>query len=271
MRTSEWDARIRRANELASIYPFASEGLRFYERIARFQQSLYSDFERQRGREQAACPSDSLRQQLDPCVLLPRFGSFLSLIEEIAPQPLSQSAGELLAAGEARWRNILDDFWLADPESTRQLPPAEAVISWIFLQPYAEYLAAYTVQPATDGTPRLCPLCSCIPQVGVLRREGDGAKRSLICMLCSTEWPYRRIGCPACGEESADKLVVYVAEQFKHIRVEACETCRRCIITVDLTKDGKAVPVVDELAALPLSLWAKENEYTKLTTNVLGV
>ncbi len=55
-----------------------------------------------------------------------------------------------------------------------------------------------------------------------------------------------------------NKLPVYVAAELPHIRVEACDTCRHYIKTVDLTKDGHAVPVVDELAAMALSLWAQE-------------
>ncbi len=55
------------------------------------------------------------------------------------------------------------------------------------------------------------------------------------------------------------------------MRVEACDTCRYYIKTIDLTKDGRAVPVVDELAAIPLSLWAAEHEYTKLSANLLGL
>src|ERR1700678_2238786 len=39
-----------------------------------------------------------------------------------------------------------------------------------------------------------------------LRGEGDGGKRSLICSLCATEWQYRRIKCPNCGEEDKEKL-----------------------------------------------------------------
>ena len=61
------------------------------------------------------------------------------------------------------------------------------------------------------GTPPLCPLCAGRPLVGVLRPLGDGAKRSLVCSLCATEWEYRRIVRPACGEEGVDKLPVYVA------------------------------------------------------------
>jgi formate dehydrogenase maturation protein FdhE len=55
------------------------------------------------------------------------------------------------------------------------------------------------------------------------------------------------------------------------VRVEACDTCHHYIKTIDLTKDGRAVPVVDELAAIPLSLWAAENGYRKVSTNFLGL
>ena len=82
----------------------------------------------------------------------------------------------------------------------------------------------------------------------MLRPEGDGAKRSLICSMCATEWTYGRIIRPACGEEAVEKLAIYTANQFQHVRVEACDTCRHYIKTVDLTKKGHAVPVVDELA-----------------------
>jgi formate dehydrogenase maturation protein FdhE len=38
---------------------------------------------------------------------------------------------------------------------------------------------------------------------------------------------------------------------------------RHYIKTIDLTKNDRAVSVVDELMAIPLSLWAAENGYTK--------
>jgi FdhE protein len=53
--------------------------------------------------------------------------------------------------------------------------------------------------------------------------------------------------------------------------VEACDTCRHYIKTVDLTKDGHAVPVVDELATMPLNLWAQQHGYVKLQANLLGI
>jgi len=269
---SKWDQRIQRANALAAAHPFASEGLRFYERIAGFQRSLYATVEAALGSGKEARPPGSLRDELDLSLLLPSFPGFLALVEAAAPAALSQSTGELGAQGAARWQDVLIELWRTGADAPAQLTAAEALISWTFLQPYAEYLADHSeALEATGATPDRCPRCSGRPQVGVLRPLGDGGKRSLVCALCSTEWDFRRIVCPACGEESVDKLPVYVAEELGHVRVEACDTCGHYIKTIDLTKDGRAVPVVDELAAIPLSLWAEEHGYTKLRTNLLGI
>jgi len=113
-----------------------------------------------------------------------------------------------------------------------------------------------------------CPFCLQKPLVAVLRPEGDGGHRTLLCGRCFTEWEFRRLLCPNCGEEDRDKLPVYIAPEFPHIRVEACDTCRYYIKAVDLTREGNAVPEVDEIAALPLDLWAIEQGYQKLALNL---
>jgi FdhE protein len=41
--------------------------------------------------------------------------------------------------------------------------------------------------------------------------------------------------------------------------------------SVDLTKTGLAVPIVDELATLSLDLWARDKGYRKLQMNMLGI
>jgi FdhE protein len=269
--TETWDRRIRRAEELAARHSSAAEALRFYGRIAGFQQSLYADLEARSGTAQRVRSPGTLRDGFELDLLLPHFAPFLALIQEAAPPPLAQSAAEL-SAGRERWGEVLEEFWRAGGPDTAALTPAEALIAWTFLQPYAEHLAHHA-EPAEAraATPALCPRCAGRPQAGVLRPQGDGAGRSLICALCATEWGYRRIACPACGEESPDRLPVYLTDELSHVRVEACDTCRHYIKTIDLTKDGRAVPVVDELAALPLSLWAAETGYTKVSPNLLGL
>jgi hypothetical protein len=143
---------------------------------------------------------------------------------------------------------------------------AEKFFWHVVMQPYAEYH-----RKQGDAAGSKCPSCGSKPVVGVLRGEGDGAKRALICSLCALEWPYRRLICANCGEEDKEKLPVYIAAQIEHIRVEACDTCQTYLKSVDLTKDGFAVPVVDEIATVVLNLWADEHGYTKIETNVLGM
>jgi len=144
----------------------------------------------------------------------------------------------------------------------------EARFFWrILKQPHAER----DRKPAPETYSGTCPSCGAKPVAGVLRGEGDGAKRSLVCSMCAQEWLYRRLICPNCGEEDREKLPVYKAEQIDHVRVEACDTCHTYIKSVDLTKDGFAVPQVDEIATLALNVWADEHGYAKVETNLLGM
>jgi FdhE protein len=150
------------------------------------------------------------------------------------------------------------------------LPPGEDGDKFLWrvvTQPHAEH---FRKQPA-EGMRSRCPSCGSRPVAGVLRGEGDGAKRGLICSLCSLEWPYRRLICANCGEEDKEKLPVYIADRMPHVRVEACETCHSYLKSVDLTKDGFAVPEVDEIATVALNLWADERGYSKIETNILGM
>ena len=50
--------------------------------------------------------------------------------------------------------------------------------------------------------------------------------------------------------------------------MEACDTCQCYLKAVDLTRDGNAVPEVDEIAALPLDMWAMEHGYRKIAPNL---
>ena len=89
--------------------------------------------------------------------------------------------------------------------------------------------------------------------------------------MCFAEWDYLRIQCPACKENRFDALPVYSSNVPENARIDACDTCRTYIKTIDMTRDGLAVPVVDDLATLPLDLWARERGYQRLYPNVLRV
>jgi formate dehydrogenase accessory protein FdhE len=270
---AQWDRRIHRADELAAQFPFAGEGLRFYSRIAAFQSGLYAEFYKLSANRPTISAEQPLREELDLNFLLPKFAELLFLIGEIAPSLLAQSAYEVARAGSQSWGKILTDFWNSDMELSDEHAESgnsERLLAWILLQPYAESLAGQRDQATMDGTPFTCPLCGGKPIVGVLRREGDGAKKSLICMLCAHEWAFRRLYCPSCGEEREPQLAFYSSPEIAHVRVDVCDTCHTYLKSVDLTKTGLAVPIVDELATIPLDLWAREHGYQKLQINLLG-
>ena len=159
------------------------------------------------------------------------------------------------------------------PANSTSHPPSEPkeFLALAFLQPYAEFVRTSAGMRVEGHTHSLCPLCNRKPALGVLRQQGDGGQRSLLCGFCVTEWEYRRVVCPGCGEEDHAKLPVYTADELPYVRVECCDTCRTYIKSIDFTKNGLADPMVDELASIPLSLWADEHGYAKLYPNLLGM
>jgi FdhE protein len=258
-----WQERIRRAENLANQYPFAAEILGFYVHLARFQQDLHQRIEPETGKT-----AISLSAPLDFAALLAHFPKFLALVEDHAPERLAQLAHERRSASADAWSDLLNTAW-----STTSEPPSKPVefLAFAFLQPYAEYIRSHSRLQLEGYTNSLCPLCNRKPALGVLRQQGDGARRSLVCGFCLTEWEFRRVVCPGCGQEDHAKLPVYTAESIPHIRVECCDSCRTYTKSIDLTKNGLADPLVDELASVTLNLWAQEHGYSKLHPNLLGM
>ena len=77
------------------------------------------------------------------------------------------------------------------------------------------------------------------------RGRGRQTLAGLLAMF-AREREFRRVVCPSCGEVDKDHLPVYTTPAFEHVRVEACDRCRTYIKSVDLTKNGLAIPSVDE-------------------------
>ena len=254
--------RILRAEELASEYPASAEILQFYVQVTRFQYELQAGLERML--------KDGRGNFADPLApeLAGRFPQFLAMIEKNGPAPLAGEAQKLSKGGDSAYCQLLTEFWNRR-ETTASLAGEQEFFARAFLQPYAEFVRSRAGKQHSEWTPRLCPFCSRKPGSGVLRPLGDGGQRFLVCSFCLGEWEFRRIVCPACGEEDEHKLPVYTAEEFNHVRVECCDSCRCYIKTVDLTRNGLADPVVDEIAAIPLDLWAQQRSYSKLQTNLM--
>jgi FdhE protein len=260
---NEWQRRIARAEELSSQYSFASEILRFYGAVARFQEKVSGEIGSFSVAKSVGGNGEALARPL-PGKVGWRFGQFLAVVEERGTTALRDAAAELRASGGDSWWQLLADFWEGNESAA---PSPQNFFARAYLQPYAVGLRSG--MRWSGSTPHICPFCKRKPGLGVLRPLGDGGQRSLICSFCLAEWEFRRIVCPGCGEEDHAKLPVYTAEELKHVRVEGCDSCRLYIKTVDMTKMGRAEPIVDEMAAIPLDLWAERQGYTKLQRNLL--
>jgi FdhE protein len=146
-----------------------------------------------------------------------------------------------------------------------------------------------------------CPNCGGPPQLSYFALPSEdlaSGGRFLVCARCHASWGYARMTCPGCGEDSSSRLPIFSEEGtasgergsvvrglegrlgdhraavgkpvFPHMRIEACETCRCYLLNVDIAADPTAVPVVDELAALPLDLYARERGFSKIIPNLMG-
>ena len=106
---------------------------------------------------------------------------------------------------------------------------------------------------------------------GVLRERGHGAGRSFVCGLCASEWrslawSARRVASPG----------------SRRCRCSVTETCRPCDSTRARRAGSMSRPwtcrwtatprsVVDDLATMPLDLWAAGQGYTRPRPNLLRV
>ena len=179
---------------------------------------------------------------------------------------MAVAARKLRAVPQDDCRHLLLEYW-------NRRPPEDLTVQFfcrVFLQPYAEHARGRT-EPAGSGETALCPFCGRKPVAGVLREEGLGGKKWLLCSFCLGEWEFRRLLCPACGQADPARLAVYTTDEFPQVRVDACQACKVYTKTVDVTRDGQAVPLVDEIAGAALDLWAGRQGYNKLELNLVGL
>jgi len=240
-------------------HPAAAALLQFYEVILGFQSELAEEFKAPVRREV------SLRGQIDVTAAALGIPSLVVLAARHGPEALALHARNLQQEGETGWRRILESA-LTDGAN---LSPLDNFFARACLQPIAENLQMQ-LPPDTNYNKSVCPACGGLPQLAVLKPEGEGASRWLLCSFCLLEWLYRRIVCPWCGEEDKEKLPRYSAEECGHVLVEACDTCKKYLKAVDMTIDGHAEPLVDEAALAVLDVWAADHGYTKIVENLVG-
>jgi hypothetical protein len=255
-----WEAAAARADLLAAEVAGAAEILRFYATLLHAQ----AEVDRQlRG----STLSGNLTGDL-PAIRSAMI-TFLHTVATSAPPRLGDEAHALLACGAVGRDERLLGYWCS--------PSDDQFFAKAFLQPYLGVLRLTDLKPRgrhLPAAPHACPFCGGRPQLAVLAKDGAADARpgrSLVCASCLSTRPFRRVLCAHCGEEREDKLPYFHSVDYDAVRVEACDTCRRYLKGIDLSRDGLAVPLVDEVASAVLDVWAREKGYAKIELNLVGM
>jgi FdhE protein len=275
---SPWPNRLRRAEELRDRHPFAAELLTLFVALVPVQEEAW-----RAAREQVLPPAELGRWAA--AAIVP---AIADVTATAGPASLGEAVRTRCAAGDV---DAALSGWLVGED----LDAVDAYLARASLAPALEALgprAGAACAPARDEGGASCPRCGGRPQLSVAADSGDAlvtGRRNLVCARCATSWDFTRSACPACGEADEERLLVF-AEQwtgavsphgngngsratsavFPNLRVVGCDSCRRYLIEVDMARDTRAVPEVDELAALPLDLYAADRGLTKVTPNLLG-
>jgi formate dehydrogenase accessory protein FdhE len=257
-----FEERAARAEALARVTPVAREPLRFATGLLRAQARVAAGLE-----SAHRDPPLSGRLTRDVERMLGELRAVCKFASAHAPAPLADEARSRSTESDDSARTRLMLFWSGDRSAS------EDYLSRAMLRPYVEVLREMNVAPDRARAQGRCPFCGGAPVIACRRSgsEADGALRSLVCAVCGLEWTFQRILCPACMESTPEKLPAFTSESHPAVRVEACETCRRYVKSLDLSQDGQASPEVDDLASLALDLWAIDQGFTRIEPGLAGV
>lgn len=272
---SPWAIPRRRAETLRERHAYAADVLGLYVALLRVWETSWAAAREDRVQPEAL-PGWAARRVLPEVVAVTAEAGPQPLVECLFPNPVADldAAAGLLAA------------WLAGEE----LVPVERYLALASLRGPLEAVdagAACAADPSPRGG-RRCPTCGGPPQLSYRTDSGDSlvsGHRRLQCARCGDAWGFTGSACAYCGETGGGRRTIYAERHggptvgrgepgdalLPHLRVEGCSTCHRFLVDVDLGRDPKAVPEVDELAALPLALYAAEQGLTKITPNVMGM
>lgn len=215
------------------------------------------------------------RQRLatgEPCLEFPLLGvepeALASLAREIAAVLAAHDDGMLVddSAEEldasvlmALAERIFDDPGMGqDGESSSGVWTVAVELALIpYLERAAEAVASH-LDLESWGKP-YCPICGGAPDLSLLDKET--AARSMICSRCSTEWPYARLQCPACGNRTQSQIKYFADDEDTH-RLYVCQECKHYLKTVNLRNLGrKVLPPVERIVTAGMDVAAQARGY----------
>lgn len=147
----------------------------------------------------------------------------------------------------------------------------EDILKRAFLINFAKGLNGFGDVVKKHWENSFCPVCGSLPNIGVLGGDKEGGM-SLVCSLCETQWDFKRLYCPFCGNDNHEWLGYLVTEGEEWYRVNYCDKCKLYLKVVDVRKKGNVYSYpIEDILTLHLDILAQEKGYKRLATNPLGM
>lgn len=186
------------------------------------------------------------------------------------PQEASHSLKEALRSGEI-------DFTLLPqvdmPSFSAAFMPEEEpehMFSFLYImsRPYFKSIRRYLNVDNIFWEDGRCPVCNSVPTMSVIEKNEF---RKYLCSFCGTIGHYKRIGCPYCHSEKAEKMDIMYADKDEKVRVDACTECKSYFKTADAAMLAEFEMEELDLVSLPFDIVAQNKGYIRRSPNPVGI
>jgi FdhE protein len=184
------------------------------------------------------------------------------------PEKLQAAAAELRdrLADPAERARVVDWLVRGDAGADGEAPENAGLVRFVgwtalahALAPAVEAAAAWRNDDTWNRGS--CPTCGALPMMAQLVPAEVGRRRFLACGQCHTRWKHRRIVCPHCANEDANRLAVLEVQGEPGLRLDVCDACKGYVKTYD--GEGQEALLLADWPTLHLDVLAGERGFER--------
>ena len=204
-------------------------------------------------------------------------GRIIRLVGQYSDSPIDVEGRSASSFGPDGWHDSLLPGFVQDRTVLEQAAARADVglelFAFLTCQALIPFVEAHAEQVRENADRKTwlkgnCPVCGAEPLMG--RLEKETGKRYLQCHLCRTDWEFKRIDCPFCGNSDQGTLRFFYDEEDEVNRVEVCDLSKTYLKTVDTRKvERDVVLVVEDLATIHLDLIAQSEGFHRTSQTAL--
>lgn len=132
-----------------------------------------------------------------------------------------------------------------------------------FLQVFAESAKPYI--DTENWLQSHCPVCGHKANIGLI--DNNEGKRFLRCAHCDTEWLFKLLSCPWCGNNDHRALSFLQIEETPGYELHTCEQCMGYIKIINERNGGSREVLSDETATIYLDVIARQQGYRDMESD----